>query len=87
MARFFLDVFADSFAQPLQPFWQTRAAGHQQGHGVFDVVIGLGEKGHVAVQADGAGHSLGNDRRTEQVIALSAGVFKQGFVEAHQASP
>ncbi len=52
MAVLLLDVLGDGLAQPLQALGQACTAGHQQRHGVLDVVVGLGEEGQVAVQAD-----------------------------------
>ncbi len=62
---------------------QARAAGHQQRHGVADVVIGLGEEGDVARQRDLAGERLLDDRRGEQHVALGHGLVLELLEEAH----
>ncbi|MCY1430549.1 hypothetical protein D9M71_464990 [compost metagenome] len=84
VAVLLLDVLGDRAAQPLQPLRQARPAGHQQRHGVLDVVVGLTEEGHVAVEADPPGQDLGEDRCSQQVFALGLGLFLQGLVETHQ---
>ncbi|MCY1550159.1 hypothetical protein D9M68_863890 [compost metagenome] len=83
VAVLLVDVLADGAAQPLQAGGQARAAGHQQRHGMADMVVGLGQEGDVALQADHAGQRLANHRDAEQRLALAGGGGLQGVEEWH----
>ncbi len=83
VAKLFLDVFGGGLAQPLQTLGQPRAAGHQQRHRVFDVVIGLGKKGQVLLAACRAGQRGMDDGSAEQVFAGVAGLILQLIKELH----
>ncbi len=83
MAVFFLDVLAHGTAQPFEPGGQARPACHHQRDGVAHVVVGLGEKCDVAVEADLPSHGLADHRNAEQRLALMGGLQLQRFKEGH----
>ncbi|MOA05472.1 hypothetical protein D3C78_1250720 [compost metagenome] len=83
VAVFLFDVFADRAAQPLQPQRQSSPTGHHQWHGMAHVVIGLGQEGDVAVQADLAGQRFADHRYGEQRLTLLGGLYLQGVEKGH----
>ena len=83
VAVFLFDVLGDGTAQPLQSLGQTRAARHQQGHRVLDVVIGLGEEALVLGQGHMTGQRVADDRKRLQTGALGSGFMDQFSEEGH----
>ncbi|MNC45376.1 hypothetical protein D3C75_943350 [compost metagenome] len=83
MAVLLLDVLAHCAAQPLQPRWQTGPAGHHQGYGVPHVVVSLGQKGHIGLEAGLAGQRVADDRDAEQCRTLVGGFLLQRIEEKH----
>ena len=59
MSVFLLDIFSNRGPQPFFFYRQTAATGHQQGHGVFDVVIGLHQIGNIGCQRNIAAGTSG----------------------------
>lgn len=79
MAVFLIDVFAHGTAQPFQARGQTRATGHHQRHRMADMVVGLGQEGDVAVQADLAGQRVPDYRHCEQRLTLLGSLCLQSI--------
>src|SRR3546814_25326 len=82
----FLDVLAQCRAQPFQPRRQTRAAGHQQGHGMADVVIGLGQKRQVFGAGYPAMTGIVENRHRQESCAFGFGGSDQLVIKAHVVS-
>src|SRR3546814_9723377 len=82
----FLDVLAQCRAQPFQPRRQTRAEGHQQGHGMADVVIGLGLKRQVFGAGYPAMTGIVANRHRRESCAFGFGGSEQLVIKAHVVS-
>ena len=61
MTELFLDVLCDGLTQPLLFLGNASTDCHEQGHRVFDVMVGLGEECHVVVQRDITAHASMNN--------------------------
>src|SRR5690606_14017834 len=81
VAVLLVDVFGDRLAQPFEAVGQARAAGHQQRHGMPDVMIGLAEEGEVGVEADATLGGAAQYGGVEQVLAFGGGVELELVVE------
>jgi len=75
--------FSHRFTQPFEALRQARAHGHQQGHGVLDVVVGLRQKRLVRGQAHLARDGGGKERDREEFRALGLGTGQQFGIKTH----
>ena len=62
---------------------QAAAARHEKRYRVPHVVVGLGQKGHVGLEAGLAGQRVADDRDAEQCRTLVGGFLLQRIEEKH----